>query len=92
MTSEAATISVAAVSKALRKRVELSLQHKSFREVLTRSCNDSGEVLKSNVLAMNPYPRNFRVMQPMTNSWARAEMKKVIVVATGRDMWFFEAE
>jgi hypothetical protein len=92
MTSKATIIGVADISEALRKRVEVSLQHQPFCEVLGCSCDDSSEVLESNILAMNPYPRNFRVMQPMTSSWARAEMKKVMVVATGRDMWFFEAE
>jgi hypothetical protein len=28
----------------------------------------------------------------MTSSWASAEMKNVMVVATGRDVWFFDAE
>lgn len=38
------------------------------------------------IMAMNPYPRNFLVMHPMTNSCAKAEMRKVSAVATGRDM------
>jgi len=44
------------------------------------------------IMAKNPYPLNFLVMQPMTSSCASADMRKVIVVATGRDMWFLDAE
>lgn len=44
------------------------------------------------IIAMKPYPRNFLVMQPITSSCARALMKKVIVVASGRDMCPRDAE
>lgn len=44
------------------------------------------------IMAKNPYPRNFLVMQPMTSSCARAEIKKVVRVARGRERVFRLAE
>jgi hypothetical protein len=44
------------------------------------------------IMAKNPYPRNFLVMHPMTNSCARALMRKVVRVARGRERVLREAE
>lgn len=43
------------------------------------------------IMAMKPYPRNLRVIQPMTSSWANELIKNVMKVATGRDMVVREA-
>lgn len=43
------------------------------------------------IIATNPYPLNFRVMQPIMSSCAREDMRKVISVAPGRDIVVREA-
>ena len=45
-----------------------------------------------NIMATKPYPRNLRVIQPMTSSCAILDTRKVMKVATGRDIVFRDAE
>lgn len=44
------------------------------------------------IMAKKPYLRNLRVMHPITNSCAILDTRKVMKVATGRDIVLRDAE
>jgi hypothetical protein len=44
------------------------------------------------IIMKNPYPLNFRVMQPMTNSCASELIRNVVTVANGLLMVVRDAE
>lgn len=78
----------------LRPRIILHQKRTLLRMVLLRihGLRWTKTIGICNIIATKPYPRNLRVMQPMTNSCAILETRKVMKVATGRDMVLRDAE
>lgn len=78
----------------LKPRIMLIQKRQLFKTVLLRihRLRWTKTIGICNIIATKPYPRNLRVMQPMTSSCAILETRKVMKVATGRDIVLRDAE